>query len=185
MSELLTTASTLASVAAEPEGSRVAPTASYGDLQLVIEDVPIGDLKSYARNARTHSKAQIRQIADSLLGFGFVSPIVVDRDGTIIAGHGRVAAAKLIGRKTVPTVRADHLTDDQVKALRIADNRLAELAGWDSNLLALEFNDLLEIDLKAELSFDLAITGFAPAEIDRMVEAARENEEAAKDDAVP
>lgn len=142
----------------------------YRDLNLAIEYVPVGELRAYPRNARTHSKRQIEQMAESMRAFGFLSPVVADAAGELIAGHGRVAAAKLLKLTAVPVVRIEHLDDAQKRALRIADNRLAELAGWDRDLLAIEFKDLLALDLKLDLSFDVAITGFAPAEIDRLVD---------------
>ena len=98
----------------------------------------IGELKAHARNPRTHSMKQIRQIAESIRRFGFTNPILIDAEDRIIAGHGRIEAAKLLGLSTVPTIRLDHLTEAQKRAYVIADNRLAELAGWDRELLALE-----------------------------------------------
>jgi DNA modification methylase len=153
-----------------PPASDPEPAALYPDLALAIEYVAIGELRGYPRNTRTHSKRQIEQIAESIRAFGFLSPVVADAAGELIAGHGRVAAAKRLKLATVPVVRIEHLDDAQKRALRIADNRLAELAGWDRDLLAIEFKDLLELDLKLDLSFDVAITGFAPAEIDRLVD---------------
>ncbi|MCB4767116.1 site-specific DNA-methyltransferase [Ancylobacter sp. Lp-2] len=142
----------------------------YNDLQLTIETVSIGSVKSYTRNARTHSNAQIEQIKRSIESFGFVIPLTIEDDGTLLAGHGRLEAAKSAGRTTVPVVRISHLNEAQKRALRLADNKIAEQAGWDETLLALEFKDLLEIDLSLDLSFDLSVTGFASAEIDRLVE---------------
>ncbi|ESR23775.1 site-specific DNA-methyltransferase [Lutibaculum baratangense] len=148
--------------------STEAAFALYRDLQIVIEYVPIGELKAYERNPRSHSKRQIQQIAESIRAFGMVSPLVVDEQGELIAGHGRLAAARLLEMPTVPVVQIEHLDDAQKRALRIADNRLAELAGWDREMLALEFRDLLELDLKLDLSFDLTITGFESPEIDQL-----------------
>ena len=159
------------------------PRDLYRNLQLVIEEVPTRELKSYERNARTHSKRQIEQIAESICAFGFVSPLLVDASGTLIAGHGRLAAAKMLKYATVPVVRIDHLDEAQKRALRIADNQLAALAGWDKGLLALEFKDLLAFDLKLDLSFDLGVTGFAAAEIDRLVDDTTEQD--SSDDAAP
>ena len=132
----------------------------HSDMTLAIEYVSPDVLKPYRRNARTHSQRQIEQIADSIRAFGFVSPLLADAAGELIAGHGRLAAAKLLGRKEVPVVRIEHLHEAQKRALGLADNRLAELAGWDPDLLALEFKDLLDFDLKLDLTFDLSITGF-------------------------
>lgn len=158
----------------------------YADLRLTIEDTPLSQIKGYARNARKHSPAQIEQIANSIRAFGFVSPVMIEDDGTLIAGHGRLAAAKLLARKTLPVVRVSHLDDAQKRALRLADNKIAEDAGWDSELLALELNDLLELDLAVDLSFDLTVTGFASAEIDRLVERGdKANSPNDEDDGVP
>lgn len=125
----------------------------------------VTDLKPAIRNARTHSKAQIKQIADSIEQFGFTNPVLMDAADRIIAGHGRVEAAKLLGLETVPTLRLDHLSEEQVRAYVIADNKLAENAGWDEELLALELQYLDGLDL----DFDLTITGFEMAEIDAML----------------
>ena len=121
-------------------------------------------LKSRARNPRTHSAKQIKQIAASIKEFGFISPVLIDGDDGIIAGHGRVEAAKLIGMSDVPTVRVDHLTPAQIRAYIIADNRLAENAGWDRALLTLELQEL-----SVELNFDVTVTGFETAEIDLLI----------------
>src|SRR5215467_3026127 len=121
-------------------------------------------LKPRARNPRTHTKKQIQQIAASIKEFGFISPVLVDGADGIIAGHGRVEAAKLIGMSDVPTVRVDHLTPAQIRAYVIADNKLAENAGWDRALLALELQEL-----SVHLDFDVTITGFETAEIDLLI----------------
>ena len=96
------------------------------------------ELKPRARNPRTHTPRQIKQIAASIKEFGFISPVLIDSSNGIIAGHGRVEAAKLMGMSDIPTVRVDHLTPAQIRAYVIADNRLAEKAGWDRELLRLE-----------------------------------------------
>jgi len=127
-------------------------------------------LKARAGNPRTHTPKQIKQIAASIKEFGFISPILIDRDGGIIAGHGRVEAAKLIGMSDVPTVRVDHLTPTQVRAYVIADNRLAENAGWDRSLLALELQEL-----SVDVNFDITVAGFETAEIDLLVGELNEN----------
>ena len=116
-----------------------------------------------AIRARTAPK-QIRQIAASIKEFGFVNPVLIDGSDGIIAGHGRVEAAKLLGMTAIPTVCADHLTPAQVRAYVIADNRLAELAGWDCKLLAIELQEL-----SVKLDFDVAITGFETAEADILI----------------
>jgi len=123
-------------------------------------------LTPYARNARTHSKKQIKQIAASITAFGFTNPVLIDGAGRIIAGHGRVEAAKLLGRTSVPTIRLEHLSPEQVRAYIIADNRLAELAGWDDAILATELQVLSTLDL----DFNLELTGFETAEIDLLIE---------------
>src|SRR5271169_1775755 len=106
--------------------------------ELSIAYQPLCELKNNPRNARTHSKHQVRQIADSIKTFGFTNPVLLDHSNTIIAGHGRVAAAKLLGISGVPTIRLENLSPDQVRAYIIADNRLAENAGWDKSILAIE-----------------------------------------------
>jgi DNA modification methylase len=133
---------------------------------LSIEVVPLASLKPYGRNPHTHSAKQIRQIADSIRQFGFTNPILIDRDGGVVAGHGRIEAAKLLGMQEVPTVRLDQLTEAQKRAYIIADNKLAENAGWDRELLALELQYISEL----EVDFDLTITGFEAAEIDVLFE---------------
>lgn len=124
----------------------------------------VDTLKPYARNARTHSKKQLKQIASSIERFGFVNPVLIGDDDSIIAGHGRVEAAKLLGRKTVPTLEISHLSDAERRAYLLADNKLALNAGWDNELLALELQGLLDDD------FDLELTGFNIAEIDFIIE---------------
>ena len=110
-------------------------------------------LKPYHRNARTHSKKQIRQIASSIERFGFTNPVLVTDDGEIIAGHGRVEAAKLLGMREVPTLALSHLNEAERRAYILADNKLALNAGWDKELLALELQDLID------LSFEIDLTG--------------------------
>ena len=123
---------------------------------------PVGDLKNNPRNARVHSKHQIRQIASSIKAFGFTNPVLLDKDNTIVAGHGRVAAAKLLGISDVPTIRLENLSSDQLRAYVLADNRLAEKAGWDKSILAIELQHLISI----ESDFDVTVTGFEIPEID-------------------
>ena len=119
-----------------------------------IEQWPTDKLVPYARNARTHSDAQVAQIAASIAEFGFTNPILAGSDGVIVAGHGRLAAAQKLGIATVPVVVLDHLTPTQRRALVIADNRIAENAGWDEAMLQVELADLQGDD------FDLSLTGF-------------------------
>lgn len=123
------------------------------------------DLKSNPRNSRTHSKKQIRQIANSIKEFGFTNPILVDRNNTIVAGEGRYKAAQLLGLDKVPAILLENLTPDQIRAYIIADNQLALKAGWDREILATELHYLLTL----EDVFDIAITGFEVAEIDQIL----------------
>ncbi|MCO6050510.1 site-specific DNA-methyltransferase [Mesorhizobium sp. RP14(2022)] len=139
---------------------------ALADLGLAIEQVPLSRIKVYERNARTHSQRQITQLAASIRTFGFVSPIVLDQSNTIIAGHGRLQAAQELNLSSVPAVHVTHLSDAMVRALRIADNRLAELAGWDDDLLRLELGELSTI----ELDFSLDVTGFSTGEIDVLLD---------------
>jgi ParB-like chromosome segregation protein Spo0J len=127
-----------------------------------LETIQIDALIPYARNSRTHSEAQVAQIAASIKEFGFTSPILVDKDGGIIAGHGRLLAARKLGIKQVPCIRMGHLTPTQARALVIADNKLALNAGWDNEMLRVEF---AELELEG---YDLAITGFALEEIEAL-----------------
>jgi len=119
-----------------------------------VESWPIDKLLPYARNARTHSEEQVTQIAASIAEFGFTNPILVSSEGTIVAGHGRLAAARQLGLTTVPVIVLDHLTPLQRRTLALADNRIAENAGWDESLLHLELADLQEANI------DLSLTGF-------------------------
>lgn len=114
---------------------------------LDVEVLAIGSLKPYARNPRTHSEKQINQIANSIRQFGFTNPVLTDSDLGAIAGHGRIEAAKLLGIGEVPTICLDHMTEVQKRAYVITDNRLAENAGWDRGLLALELQYLSDLDL--------------------------------------
>jgi DNA modification methylase len=120
---------------------------------------PTDELTPYDKNARTHSDAQVAQVAASIKEFGWTQPILVDRKGTIVAGHARHAAAKLLGLKSVPTIELAHLTPEQVRAYTIADNRLAESAEWDDELLAAELKAL------EDAGFDLELVGFTQAEL--------------------
>jgi DNA modification methylase len=126
----------------------------------------ISDLRPWKRNARTHSRKQIEQIAASIREFGFTNPVLVDESGNLIAGHGRVEAARILGMSEVPVIRIEHLTSEQKRAYVIADNRLALNAGWDAEILQIEFAELADIDL----DFDMEITGFATAEIDLLID---------------
>jgi len=134
-----------------------------------IQAVPVAQLRPYARNARTHSKKQIKQIAASIERFGFTNPVLISEEHEIIAGHGRVEAAKLLGRTSVPTLRLSHLNEAQRRAYVIADNKLALNAGWDREVLAIELQGLIDID------FDVELTGFSLAEIDLVIDEAQES----------
>ena len=143
-----------------------------------LEHVPVGALKPHDRNPRTHTKKQIRQIADSIRRFGFTNPVLIDADNAILAGHGRVQAASLIGMQTVPVLRLEHMTEAEKRAYIITDNKTAELAGWDDELLALELGEVLKLDPE----FDLQLTGFDTAEIEALLNAL--DEDAAEEAAV-
>ena len=123
---------------------------------------PVDALIPYARNARTHTPGQIAQIAASIREFGFTNPILIDGERGVIAGHGRLLAARQLGMDTVPTIELAHLTEAQKRAYVIADNRLALSAGWDDEMLRLELGDLQTV------GFDLALTGFDIGEIDAL-----------------
>jgi 16S rRNA G966 N2-methylase RsmD len=152
---------------------REAPPRASAVRDLHVAERAIDSLRPRRRNPRTHSAKQIRQIADSIRTFGFTNPLLIDAEGSVIAGHGRLRAAKQIGMATVPTIRLDHLSQEQIRALVIADNKLAELAGWDQDLLALELQDLTELDL----DFELEVIGFETPEIDLLVGHAEKGEE--------
>jgi ParB-like chromosome segregation protein Spo0J len=121
----------------------------------LIKTAQVADLIPYARNSRTHSDEQITQIAASIKEFGFLNPVIVDGENGIIAGHGRVMAAKKLGMTELPAVEASHLTDAQRRAYIIADNKLALNAGWDDEMLRVEFDEL------GAMGFDLDLTGFS------------------------
>lgn len=135
-------------------------------LRLKIAYRKVEDLNPYAGNARTHSDKQVDQIAASIRQFGFTNPVLVDGVGGIVAGHGRVAAASKLGIEEVPVIELAHLSEAERRAYVIADNRLAELAGWDKEILAIELQSLSNM----KLEFDLEITGFETAEIDLLLD---------------
>lgn len=128
-----------------------------------LTEADIEQLIPYARNARTHSDAQVAQIAASIKEFGFNNPVLIDGDGGIIAGHGRVLAARKLGLLSVPVIKLGHLTDNQKMAYIIADNKLALNAGWDIDLLKLEIEKLQESD------FDNELLGFADYELNSIL----------------
>lgn len=133
------------------------------EMQYYLADV--SELIPYVRNARTHSEAQVAQIAASIREFGFLSPILVAEDNTILAGHGRLAAALKLGLKKVPCVKENHLTETQKRAYIIADNKLSLNAGWDNELLAVELSELEGAD------FNLDLLGFDEAELSSIFDA--------------
>ena len=128
----------------------------------MIEKIGIDKLIPYARNARTHSDEQVAQIAASIREFGFNNPVLIAEDDTIIAGHGRVMAARKLNLSEVPCLRLSHLTETQRKAYILADNKLALNAGWENNLLSIELTEL------ADSGFDITLTGFTQEEMDAL-----------------
>src|ERR1700758_2177227 len=134
----------------------------------------VDDLKPDPRNPRLHSKKQIRQIATSIETFGFNVPVLIDSHGQLIAGHGRVLAAQLLGMTHIPTIMLEHLTEAQICAFMIADNRLTENSVWDDRLLAEQFKELSVLDL----DFSLEATGFEMGEIDLRIEGLNSRREA-------
>ena len=141
---------------------------------------PIASLIPYIRNARTHNDAQVAQIAASIQEFGWTNPILVDGDNGVIAGHGRLLAARKLGLETVPVIELSHLTDAQKRAYILADNRLAMNAGWDEEMLRLELGDLQGLD------FDLNLLGFDDEELESLLaDGAEGNEGLTDEDAVP
>ncbi|MGX1740388.1 site-specific DNA-methyltransferase [Bosea sp. NPDC055353] len=147
--------SNIPSTIKDPELAR-----AFANFAPQVSERVLTELVPSVRNARTHSKKQIHLIAESIKEFRFTTPILVTTNGEIVAGHGRYEAAKLLGMKTVPVICIDHLGPEQIRALRIADNRLAELSGWDDEILKLELGELIDLD------FEVEITGFETAQID-------------------
>lgn len=146
--------------------ARAAPSSH----QLAVIYRPVGALKPDPRNARTHPKRQIEQLVRSIREFGFTNPILIDDDGVLIAGHGRLRAAKELALVEVPTITLGGLTEAQKKALRLADNKIALNAGWDLEILKLELEDIGTVDV----DFDLTVTGFSSGEIDVVLKAAND-----------
>ena len=140
---------------------------------LKVEYRPVNSLFPYPRNARVHSRRQITQLIKSIEEFGFTNPILIDSENGIIAGHGRALAAKRLGMETVPTIRLAQLSEAQIRAYVLADNKLALNAGWDDELLAVELGYLAHLDI----DMDVEITGFSMAEIDLIIENASEDTE--------
>jgi len=135
--------------------------------QLTVEYRPVDSIKPDPRNARTHPKRQLDQLRASILQFGFTNPVLVDESGVLIAGHGRLRAARDIGLPTVPAIELTGLGEAEKKALRLADNKIALNAGWDLEILKLELADIAILDI----DFDLSLTGFATGEIDVVLKA--------------
>src|SRR5918993_5206151 len=144
---------------------------------LAVAYKTVGSLKPDPRNARTHSKGQVERIVTSIRAFGFTNPILVDPEGSVIAGHGRLRAAKSMGLAEVPTIELVGLSDAQKRALRLADNKIALGAGWDLDLLKVELAELSTLDWE----IDLTVTGFSTGELDLLL---RGNEDP-EDDAIP
>jgi DNA modification methylase len=147
-----------------------------------VANVPISTLRPYARNARKHSREQLRQIAASIERFGFTNPVLISDDNQILCGHGRVEAAKLLNFESVPTLRLSHLNETERRAYILADNKLAQNAGWDREILAIELQGLIDLD------FDVEVTGFSLAEVDLVLEeAARSDSDGAtqSEDEIP
>src|SRR5258705_7086100 len=140
-------------------------TMSQSENVLSIVYQAVDSLKPRSTNPRTHSKKQIGQIASAIRRFGFTNPVLVDDANGIVAGHGRVEAAKAVGLDQVPTVRQSAMSEAEIRAYVIADNRLAENAGWDRELLALELKYLTDLDI----DFDVSLTGFELPEIDLLI----------------
>ena len=135
---------------------------------LDVETLRIEDLVESDRNARMHPEEHVDRIAASIEEFGFTVPVLLDSEGVIIAGHGRIAAARKLGIEAVPCIRLDHLSEPQARAYRIADNRLTELGGWDEGMLA------SELDALRQEGFAFALTGFDLADLERMLPKAAE-----------
>ena len=143
-----------------------------------IKTVPVEKLIPYVKNSRTHSDGQVAQIAASIKEFGWTNPILVDGESGVIAGHGRLLAARKLGQKEVPVIELAHMTESQKRAYVIADNQLAMNAGWDTTLLSLELADL------KEQGFEMDVLGFDPKELDKLLEP-EQVEGLTDEDAVP
>ena len=144
-----------------------------------IEMKSVEELIQYSKNARTHSESQIAQIANSIIEFGFTNPVLIDGDKGIIAGHGRLMAAKKLNLSQIPVVTLDHLSEAQKRAYIIADNKLAENAGWDEEILANELQDL------KEENFDLDLIGFEDQELEKLFTNFYENGEQKEEENIP
>jgi ParB-like chromosome segregation protein Spo0J len=142
------------------------PRASAAETRHQITYLAIDQFKSNPDNARTHSPAQIRKLAKSIRAHGFITPVVVDRNNAVVAGHGRLEAARHLGLAEVPAICVSHLSPEQLRAFALADNRLHDESGWNDRLLAIELKALSNLGL----DFDIESTGFELAEIDVRIE---------------
>lgn len=140
-------------------------TSAQAQLIPILESIPVEKLKPSPKNPRTHSKKQVRELAKSIEEFGFTVPALIDEDNRVLAGHGRLEAAKLLGLSSIPCVRVSHMSEAQKRAYIIADNKMALNAGWDEDLLAEELQALMGLDP----GFDLTVTGFSIPEIDHVI----------------
>ena len=154
----------------EPARKRLAELRGYAD-QISLQQV--ANLSAFGRQARTHSEAQVGAMAASMDEFGFLVPIIIDQDRRVLAGMGRLRAAKRLGLEEVPCIQLSHLTPELKRTFVIAENRLADLAGWDRDILGLELKELNGL----ELDFQLEVTGFKTIEIDRLIRPVFEDEE--------
>jgi DNA modification methylase len=145
-----------------------------------INYIDLDKLNPYQNNAKKHPEKQVQQIAGSIQKFGFINPIIVDQNSEVIAGHGRLEAAKVLKLKQVPVIHVKHLSKAQVRAYRLADNQLTMNSGYDAELLRVELTDLSSM----ELDFDLDITGFELPEIEFLIEGETPKEENSEDDIV-
>lgn len=136
--------------------------------EIIVENWPLQSLLPYARNARTHSKEQVEQIAKSISEFGWTNPVLIDPEGGVIAGHGRIMAAEKLGMVEVPCIVIHGLTPEKKRALILADNKIALNAGWDESLLGIELQALVE----SEYTYLAKVAGFSEEEIDELIEAA-------------
>ena len=148
------------------------------DTHIKIEYTALENLNSYKGNPKVHEEKQIQQIAKSIERFGFNNPILIDEKSEVIAGHGRLLAARLLKLETVPVVRLIHLSEAEKRAYRIADNKLSENGRWDTDLLKLEFSEIEKLALNLEDELNLDITGFDFKEIDILLVKDKPNEKA-------
>lgn len=133
---------------------------------LMVEYVDLKSLKAYTNNAKRHNEKQLQALAASIRQFGFNNPVLIDENNEIIAGHGRIEAAKIIGLTEIPIIRLNHLSDVQKRAYRLADNKINELGGWNEDILKLELSELETICT----DFDVTLTGFDTVELDVLLD---------------